>query len=83
MLSDDLLDLLRTWWRAGREKGVMLPGRLAVPGSEPGQPPEHTTAEPHLPCRQGSVAEIDKRSACTRCGTALPPTSWSRASTSA
>jgi hypothetical protein len=26
MLSLDLLELLRSWWRAGREKGVMLPG---------------------------------------------------------
>src|SRR3546814_6599034 len=26
MLSHDLLELLRSWWRAGREVGVMLPG---------------------------------------------------------
>ncbi len=35
MLSDDLLDLLRDWWRAGREKGVMLPGGWLFPGQNP------------------------------------------------
>ncbi len=32
MLSLDLLDLLRDWWRAGREQGVMLPGGWLFPG---------------------------------------------------
>ncbi len=35
MLSDDLLDLLRAWWRVGREKGVMLPGGWLFPGQNP------------------------------------------------
>ncbi len=35
MLSDELLDLLRAWWRAGREKGVMLPGGWLFPGQNP------------------------------------------------
>ncbi len=35
ILSDDLLDLLRAWWRAGREKGVMLPGGWLFPGQNP------------------------------------------------
>ena len=35
MLSDDLLDLLCTWWLAGREKGVMLPGGWLFPGQNP------------------------------------------------
>src|SRR3546814_390855 len=30
MLSHDLLELLRSWWRAGREVGVMLPGGWLV-----------------------------------------------------
>jgi site-specific recombinase XerD len=38
MLSDDLLDLLRAWWRAGREKGVMLPGGWLFPGQNPVNP---------------------------------------------
>ncbi|MEE8286562.1 MAG: site-specific integrase [Gammaproteobacteria bacterium] len=32
MLSAALLDLLRAWWRAGREQGVMLPGGWLFPG---------------------------------------------------
>ena len=35
MLSDDVLNLLRDWWRAGREKGVMLPGGWLFPGQNP------------------------------------------------
>src|SRR3546814_6995325 len=38
MLSHDLLDLLRAWWRAGREKGVMLPGGWLFPGQNPVNP---------------------------------------------
>ena len=35
MLSPDLLQLLRVWWRAGQEKGVMLPGGWLFPGQNP------------------------------------------------
>ena len=60
MLSDDLLALLREWWRAGRKKGVMLPGGWLFPGQEPVN---------HLTTRQLSrifhgakdAAGIDKR----------------------
>jgi site-specific recombinase XerD len=38
MLSLDLLELLRSWWRAGREKGVMLPGGWLFPGQNPVNP---------------------------------------------
>jgi len=43
MLSDDLLALLRDWWRAGREKGVMLAhgsggGGWLFPGQNPVNP---------------------------------------------
>jgi site-specific recombinase XerD len=34
MLSDDLLTLLRTWWREGRSKGVMLQGGWLFPGMD-------------------------------------------------
>lgn len=34
MLSDDLLILLRTWWREGRSKGVMLPDGWLFPGMD-------------------------------------------------
>jgi len=60
MLSDDLLALLRDWWQAGREKGVMLPGGWLLPGQNPVN---------HLTTRQlgrifhgaKDAAEIDKR----------------------
>ena len=59
MLSPDLLALLRAWWRAGREKGVMLPGGWLFPGQNPVN---------HLTTRQlnrmfhaaKEAAEIDK-----------------------
>ncbi len=31
MLSEPLLDLLRAWWLAARERGVMLPGSWLFP----------------------------------------------------
>lgn len=60
MLSLDLLELLRTWWRAGRAQGVMLPGGWLFPGLNPVN---------HLSPRQlrrifhaaKAAAEIDKR----------------------
>ena len=59
MLSPDLLALLRAWWRAGRAKGVMLPGGWLFPGQNPVN---------HLTTRQlnrmvhaaTEAAEIDK-----------------------
>lgn len=38
MLSPDLLALLRAWWRAGHQKGVMLPGGWLFPGQNPVNP---------------------------------------------
>src|SRR5215470_5866184 len=35
MLSDPLLEILRAWWRAGRERNVMLPGGWLFPGRDP------------------------------------------------
>jgi integrase len=64
-LSQPLLDVLRAWWLAARDRGVMLPGGWLFPGQNPVKP--------------GST----NGSHCTRCGTALPPTSWSRRSISA
>ena len=60
MLADDLLVLLRDWWRLGYEKGVMLPGGWLFPGRDPIN---------HLTTRQLSrifhgakdAAEIDKK----------------------
>jgi site-specific recombinase XerD len=38
MLSEPLLDLLRAWWLAARERGVMLPGGWLFPGQNPVNP---------------------------------------------
>ncbi|MFQ5956048.1 MAG: tyrosine-type recombinase/integrase, partial [Kiloniellales bacterium] len=38
MLSDPLVELLRAWWRAGRERRVMLPGGWLFPGQNPVNP---------------------------------------------
>ena len=38
MLSAPLLDLLRTWWVAARQRGVMLPGGWLFPGQNPVNP---------------------------------------------
>ena len=60
MLADDLLVLLRDWWRVGRTQGVMLPGGWLFSGQDPVN---------HLTARQLSrvfhaakdAAGIDKR----------------------
>ncbi len=60
MLSEPLLHLLRAWWLAARERGVMLPGGWLFPGQNPVN---------HLTTRQLSrifhaakaAAEIDKQ----------------------
>lgn len=38
MLSDHLLELLRAWWRAGHQRGIMLPGGWLFPGQNPVNP---------------------------------------------
>jgi site-specific recombinase XerD len=38
MLSQPLLDLLRAWWRAARERRVILPGGWLFPGQNPVNP---------------------------------------------
>jgi len=35
MLSPSLLELLRAWWREGRQQGVMRPGGWLFPGQDP------------------------------------------------
>jgi integrase len=38
MLSPQLLELLRAWWREGRQLGVLLPGGWLFPGRNPVEP---------------------------------------------
>lgn len=82
MLSPQLLELLREWWREGRRLGALLPRGWLFPAtirSSRCRPVSSTapfTPPPRLP---GS------RSGCRRipCGTASPPISWNRIPTSA
>src|SRR4051794_21480288 len=38
MLSPQLLELLRTWWREGRRRSLLLPGGWLFPGRNPVEP---------------------------------------------
>jgi len=38
MLSPQLLELLRAWWREGRRRGVLLPRAWLFPGRNPVEP---------------------------------------------
>jgi integrase/recombinase XerD len=38
MLSPQLLELLRAWWREGRRQSLLLPGGWLLPGRNPVEP---------------------------------------------
>ena len=71
MLSPQLLELLRVWWREGRRRSLLLPGGWLFPGRNPVEP---------LSARQfcravhaaAQAAGIKKRVSPIRCGTASP-----------
>ena len=78
ILSPNLLEILREWWRAARKKGWMSP---AQPWLFPGYRGRHTSARQlHRIVRlaAGGAPALPSVSAFTRCGTALPPISWSK-----
>jgi len=60
MLSEPLLDLLRAWWLAAHERGVMLPGGWLFPGQNP---VNHLTTRQLRRAFDGAkeAAGIDKR----------------------
>ena len=60
MLSPQLLELLRAWWREGHRRGVMLPHGWLFPGRNPVDPLSTPPAQPGRPCR-GEAAGIRKR----------------------
>jgi integrase/recombinase XerD len=82
ILSPILLEILRGWWRVARKKGWILPvspgyflataGSIRVPARCIGS----------FAWRRG-VPASPSASAFIRCGTALPPISWSKRPTSA
>ena len=75
MLSPQLLELLRDWWRIARPAG------LAVSRPEPGQPAHHAPAQPRLPCGRAAGRDHQARDARTRSGIASPRICWNRTST--
>ena len=79
MLSPQLLELLRVWWREGRRRSLLLPGGWLFPGFNPVEP--LSTRQFSRAVRAGAQA-AGIRSACrhTRCGTASPPTFSSKVS---
>jgi integrase len=86
MLSPQLLELLRAWWREGRHLGVLLPRGWLFPGRNPVEPLStrqlnravHAAAEA-AGIKPGSKGECRR----TRCGTASPRICWNRTLTSA
>jgi len=78
MLSPQLLELLRVWWRDGRRRSLLLPAGCfpAATRSNRCRPASSVVPSTLPPKPRGS------RSACrrTRCGTASPPTSSSKTS---
>jgi integrase/recombinase XerD len=67
MLSPQLLELLRDWWRAARPPVWLFPGQNLINPITPSPPPRIWRASPNA-------------SRHTRCGTASPPICSSRAS---
>ncbi len=67
MLSDPLLELLRAWWRAGRDQGVMLPGGWLFPGQNPVNPLTTRQLSRILHAAK-DAAEIDKQRWSPRIG---------------
>ena len=55
MLSQQLLELLRQWWRIARPRYWLFPGQV------PGEPPYHAATQPGCPCGGVVRCGIDKR----------------------
>ena len=52
MLSPQLLELLRAWWREGRRRSLLLPGGWLFPGRNPVEPLSSPPAWPRCPRRR-------------------------------
>jgi integrase/recombinase XerD len=82
MLSPQLLEVLRAWWREGRRLGALLPGGWLFPGrNAPSRCRPANSVAPSTP----PPRPPGSRSGCrrTRCGTASPRIYWNRIPTSA
>ncbi|EAV42150.1 integrase/recombinase [Stappia aggregata IAM 12614] len=75
MLSPQLLELLRVWWREGRRRGVMLPHGWLFPGRSCTDP--ISSRQLHRAVQEAAeVPVFASASVRIHCGTALQPTSW-------
>ncbi len=89
MLSEHLLHLLRAWWLAARERGVMLPGGWLFPGQNPVNPltTRQLNRAFHGAKAAAGIPRVKPEGRLVRLpahaqALALPPISWSRRSIS-
>ena len=75
MLSPELLDLLRQWWRVKRPRGWLFPGQ-----NPPSRSPRVSSTAPVTPPHKPPSSTSASR--CTRSATASRRTCWSTTSTS-
>ena len=78
ILSPNLLELLREWWRVARKKGWMHPGQPWFVSRLARAAHECAPAPPARSHGGGTRRHCQARQGFTPCGTALPPISWSR-----
>ena len=83
MLSPVLLERLRAWWRVAHAQGKMLPGGWLFPGLNPMDPLTTRQLNRAIHAAADGRADRQARLDAHACATALPPTCWSRRSTSA
>ena len=77
ILSPILLEILHEWWRVARKKGWMSAGQPGCFPATAGSIPVRISCIGSFAWQRG-VPASPSVSAFTRCGTALPPTSWSK-----
>ena len=61
MLSPQLLELLRVWWREGRRGSLLLPGGWLFPGSQSDRAAVGPPALPRRPCRRPGRGDQEAR----------------------
>jgi integrase/recombinase XerD len=83
MLSPQLLELLRLWWREGKRRGVMFPHGWLFPGQSHTDPISSRQLHRAVAGSRGDGRDQASASVRTRCATASPRTCSSRMSISA
>ena len=83
MLSPQLLELLRAWWREGRRRGAAAAGRLAVSRPQPGRAAVDPPAQPRRPRRRRGRRDQEAGVAAHAAAQLRHPPARARTSTSA